>query len=207
MPIDSLVAFLPSLGIQLPPGSRVQGGTLTATLNITRPAAAPVISGPVRVNNTQLAGFDLGQKLAGIAALAGAKTGSNTTIQVLSTNLHYGPDGTQTNDLTAVVTGLGTAAGNGSISPANALNYHLRVKLASTGVGGIATQAMSLLPGALGSSVSQSMKNEIPVAISGTTSHPVFAPEMGHMFESSGQKGTTQKKNSLGSVLGGLLGH
>jgi AsmA protein len=207
MPIDSLVAFLPSLGVQLPPGSKLQGGTLTATLNISGPVAASVVSGPVQINNTQLAGFDLGQKLSAIAALGGAKTGSNTTIQVLSTNLHYGPDGTQTNNLTAVVTGMGTATGNGSISPDEALNYHLRVKLSSGGVGGVATQAAGLLPGVLGSTVGQSMKNGIPVAITGTTSHPVFAPEIGQMFGNSGQTQTTKPKNPLGKVLGGMLGH
>ena len=207
MPIDALVAFLPSLGIQLPSGSRLQGGTLTTTLNINGPVATPVISGPARISNTQLAGFDLGQKLAGIAALGGAKTGSDTTIQVLSTDLRYGPEGTQTNNLTAVVSGLGAATGNGSISPNGALNYHLRVKLASNGVGGVATEAMSLLPGALGSSAGQTMKNGIPVAITGTTSHPIFTPEVGQMLESSGQKGAAQQKNSLGKTLGGLLGH
>ena len=207
MPIDSLVAFLPSLGIQLPPGSQVQGGTLSTTLNVSGPVATPVVSGPVRINNTKLTGFNLGQKLAAISALAGAKTGSDTVVQVLSTNLHYGPQGTQTNNLTAVVTGLGAATGQGSISPDNALDYHLKIKLASTGVGGIATQAMSLLPGALGTSVSQQMKNGIPVAISGTTSKPIFAPEMGQMFGSRGQKQTSQPTNPLGGVLGGLLKH
>lgn len=208
MPIDSLVAFLPSLGVQLPPGSQLQGGTLTTTLNIRGPVATPVVSGPVRIDNTKLAGFNLGQKLAAIAALAGAKTGSNTVVQVLSTDLHYGPQGIQTNNLTTVVTGLGAATGQGSISPDDALNYHLRVKLASTGVGGIATQAMSLLPGALGASASQQMKNGIPLAITGTTSRPIFAPELGQILGGKGQQQqTTQPKNPLGKVLGGLLGH
>ena len=61
MPIDELVAFLPSLGVQLPSGSRLQGGTLTTTLDVSGPVSTPVISGPVRIVNTQLAGFDLGK--------------------------------------------------------------------------------------------------------------------------------------------------
>ena len=206
MPIDELVAFLPSLGIQLPPGSRLQGGTLTATLNISGPSTAPVISGPVRISNTQLAGFDLGQKLGSIQMLTGAKTGSNTTIQVLSTNLHYGPDGTQTDNLLAVVAGLGSASGNGYISPEGALNYHLVVKLASGGVGGVATQAMGLLPGALGSTVGQTAKDGIPVTIAGTTSKPVFTPDVGQMVGGSVPKGKPTT-NSLGKTLGGFLKH
>lgn len=204
MPIDQLVAFLPSLGIQLPSGSRLQGGTLSLTLDVSGPVTAPVISGPVRIANTQLAGFDLGKKLSSIQSLTGAKTGSNTTIQVLSTNLRYGPDGTRTDNLAAMVTGMGSASGSGAISAGGALNYHLLVKLDSSGVGGMATQAMSLLPGAFGSAISQTTKNGIPLTIAGTTSNPTFTPDMSKMLGGA----TTQKNqqsNPLGKALGGLF--
>jgi AsmA protein len=207
MPIDELVAFLPSLGVQLPPQSRLQGGTLTTTLDITGPVTAPVISGPVRVANTQLAGFDLGQKLASIQSLTGAKTGSTTTIQALSTDLRYGPDGTQTNNLAAVVTGLGSASGSGAVSAAGALNYHLIVKPDSTGVGGLATQAMALLPGQFGSAITQTTKNGIPVTIAGTTANPTFTPDMSKMATGALQQQKNQPSNSLGNVLGGLFPH
>jgi len=207
LPINELVAFLPSLGVQLPSGSRLQGGTLTTTLNISGPTTAPVISGPVRIANTQLAGFDLGQKLASIQSLAGAKTGSNTTIQLLSTNLTYGPTGTQTTNLGAVVAGLGSASGAGSISPGGALNYNLLLKLDSTGVGGMATQALSLLPGVFGSAVAQTTKNGIPLTITGTTSNPTFTPDMSKLANGAMQQ---QKKNTpanpLGNALNGLFG-
>ncbi len=210
MPIDSLVAFLPSLGVQLPPGSQLQGGTLTTSLNITGSAANPVIAGPVLISNTRLSGFNLGQKLNAIRALSGASTGSDTTIQTLSTNLSYGPSGTQTNNLDAIVTGLGAATGNGSISPSNALDYQLTIKLATTGVGGLAQRAASMLPGAFGASVGQSMKNGIPVSIRGTTSHPIFTPNLGQMFGGSQQQTTTQtqqqKQNPLKKAFGSLFG-
>lgn len=206
MPIDSLVAFLPSLGIQLPSGSRLEDGNMTANLTITGSTSAPVISGPVRISNTRLAGFDLGKKLAAIRMLTGAKTGQDTTIQTLDTNLHYGPDGTRTDNLVAVVTGIGSASGNGTISPTDALNYHLRIKLASTGAGGAITQAAGLLPGVFGNAVTQATKNGIPVVITGTTSNPVFAPELGGMVPGAAQK--NQKTTSpLGKALGGLLHH
>ncbi|MGC8549356.1 MAG: AsmA family protein [Acidobacteriaceae bacterium] len=211
MPIDSLVAFLPSLGVQLPPGSQLQGGTLTTNLNISGSAANPVIAGPVNISNTRLAGFNLGQKLSAIRALSGAGTGSDTTIQTLSTDLKYGPSGTQTSNLNAVVTGLGTATGNGSISPSNQLDYQLTIKLATTGVGGLAQRAASMLPGAFGASVGQSMKNGIPVAIRGTTSHPEFIPDLGNMFNSNNQQQTNtqtqqQKQNPLKKAFGNLFG-
>ena len=206
MPIDELVAFLPSLGVQLPSGARLRGGTLTATLNVTGPLAAPVVSGPVRIANAQLAGFDLGQKLGAFQALAGAKTGSDTTIQVLSTNLRHSAGGTETDNLVATIAGLGTATGSGSISPSNALNYHLVVKFDSSGVGGLATKAVELLPGILGAAVGNSAKNGIPVAIGGTTANPTFTPEFGKLAgDALSQKGA--KGNPLGKALGGLLGH
>jgi AsmA protein len=205
MPIDDLVAFLPSLGVQLPSGARLQGGTLTTTLNIAGPVTAPIVSGPVRIANAQLAGFDLGQKLAAIRSFTGAKTGSNTTIQVLSTNLRHGPGGTQTDNLAATITGLGSLTGSGSISASNALNYHLLVKLDSSGVGGLATQAMGLLPGLLGSTVSQTTKNGIPVAIAGTTSNPTFTPDMSKLVGGALQPKKGTQSNPLGNVLGGLL--
>lgn len=205
VPIDDLVAFLPSLGIQLPSGSRLQGGTLTTTLNINGDVKAPTITGPVRVANTQLAGFDLGKKLASIQSLTGAKTGSSTTIQALSMNLVYGPNGTQTNNLAAVVSGLGSASGNGTISSGGALNYHLLLKLDSSGVGGLATQALSLLPGAFGSAVSQTTKNGIPVNIQGTTANPTFTPDMSKLAGGALQQKKNVPSNPLGNALGGLF--
>src|SRR5690242_18100367 len=63
MPVDELEAMLPALGVVLPSGSQLQGGTLSAELAITGPVDKPVITGPVRLANTKLAGFDLGSKL------------------------------------------------------------------------------------------------------------------------------------------------
>jgi AsmA protein len=205
MPIDDLVAFLPSLGVQLPAGSRLHGGTLTISVDVIGPVTAPSISGPVRVANTQLAGFDLGQKLSSIQSLSGTRTGSNTTIQVLSTNLHYGPEGTRTDNLAAVVSGLGSASGSGWVSAGGALNYHLTVKLDS-GAGAVASQGLSMIPGALGSAIGTTAKNGIPLIIGGTTANPIFTPDMGKMLG-----GVINKKspavNPLGKALGGIFHH
>jgi AsmA protein len=209
IPIDDLVAFLPSLGVQLPAGSRLRGGSLAMSLTVSGPTTAPVISGPVRVANTQLAGFNLGQKLASVQALTGAWTGSDTTIQELSTDLHYGPDGTRTDNLRVVVEGLGSASGGESIRPGGALNYRLVVKLG--GGGGTAAQPLSLLAGALGTgvlgtAVGTTMKNGIAVTITGTTSNPTFTPDMGKMV-SGAIPGKSQAPASLGKTLSGLFHH
>jgi len=205
MSIDDLVAFLPSLGVQLPAGSRLQGGTLTVSLDINGPVSAPTIIGPVRISNTQLTGFNLGAKLAAFQSLAGAKTGANTVIQNLSANIRRAADGTHTDNISAIVSGLGSASGSGFISAAGALDYRLLVKLDSTGAGGIANQALRLLPGALGSVAGSAGKNGIPLRITGTTANPVFTPDVGKILSGAVQKNTQQSK-PLDRVLGGLFG-
>jgi AsmA protein len=123
----------------------------------------------------------------------------------LSTNLRYASDGIQTSNLVAVVSGLGAATGSGSISPNNALNYRLLIKLSSSGVGGLATQAMSLLPGVFGSAVSQTTANGIPVTISGTTANPTFTPDMSKLIGGAVTQQKNTQTNSIGKALSGLF--
>ena len=126
-------------------------------------------------------------------------------IQALSTDLRYAPEGTRTDNLAAVVAGLGSASGGGSISPTGALNYQLLVKInSSSGVGGLATQALGMIPGAFGGAVAQTTKNGIPITIAGTTSNPTFAPDVSKMVVGAPQQKGAQV-NPLGKVLGGLV--
>jgi AsmA protein len=223
--IDELEAFLPSVGVHLPSGSRLQGGTLATNLNVTGSAAAPIISGPIRIDDTNLAGFDLGSKLSAVTALTGAKTGSATAIQSLSTNVNINGGNVRTDNLSLVMPALGTATGAGTISAAGALNYNVILKLtgvlggggAAAGGGGIAGQLMGMIPNsgagsAIGGVAGAALRNGIPVAIGGTTSNPTFAPNMSGLL--SGAAGSSAKgaakpsQNStdpLSNALGGLL--
>src|SRR5205809_825794 len=79
--------LLPAAGVRLPSGSVLRGGTLTTTLAITGPIKDSVIAGPVQLDDTHLAGFDLGAKVGSIAALGGVKTGDTTSIQTLRMNV------------------------------------------------------------------------------------------------------------------------
>ena len=227
--IDELEAFLPSVGVHLPTGSRLQGGTLTTNLNITGSTANPIISGPLQLNNTNLAGFDLGSKLSAVTALTGAKTGSVTAIKSLSTNIRVANGDVRTDNLALNVPALGTATGAGTVSAAGALNYQLVLKPtgllgggtggSSAGVGGIAGQLMGMIPsgaagGAVGSITGAALKNGIPVAIGGTTANPTFTPNLSGMFGSgasaaSGTKSPAKKPSTttdpLTNALGGLL--
>ncbi len=229
--VDEIQAFLPSVGVNLPTGSRLQGGTLTANLDVTGSTANPIISGPIRLDNTNLAGFDLGSKLSTVTALTGAKTGSVTAIRSLSTNIRVDGGNVRTDNLALDVPALGTATGAGTVAASGALNYNVILKLtglvgtgnagSAPGVGGIAGQLMGMIPnsgaaGAVGGVATSALRNGIPVAIGGTTSNPTFAPNLSGAVSSGasaftgGTKNAPSQKNqnpadSLNDALGGLL--
>ncbi len=212
-PVDDVEAFLPSLGIQMPSGSKLQGGTFTTTLAITGASDAPVISGPVRLDNTQLAGFDLGSKMAAVTALTGGRTGNVTTVRVLSLNLRNAAGALDAQNILLDVAGLGTATGSGTVSAAKVLDFHVVAKLAQTGAAGMATSALSMLGGGVGGAAGSALWNGIPVTITGTASNPVITPDMKGLTAGAnnpasvlGKNGKQQLPNNLGNTLGGLLG-
>jgi AsmA protein len=200
MSINELEAFLPAVGVHLPQGSRLQGGTVTTALAVTGTTASPVISGPVKVSNTQLAGFDLGSKLQALSSFTGGKisssTGPGTTIRSLSMNVREEGGSIRTDNVALDVAGVGTATGAGGVSSAGALNYNMVLKLTGLTVGsgggnqasaggtaGMVGALSGLIPGgaaggAVGGIASSALKSGIPVAIGGTTSNPTFTPNV-----------------------------
>ena len=201
MPVDDLEAMLPALGVILPPGSSLKGGTLSTDLGISGPTNRLVITGPVRLAETRLAGFNLGSKLSAISALSGSQTGSDTSIKNFSSIVRVATDGTKTDEINLQIPAIGELVGAGVISPGGALNYKMNAKL----VGGAVTGATQLagLGGKGGS---------IPFFIQGTTSDPKFVPDVKGLV--GGQLGDQLKSrlggNSTGNAatdaLSGLFG-
>ncbi len=68
------------------------------------------------MDNTRLAGFNLGSKPGDIGALAGVKSGDATEIRQVRFNLTYSNAGIRTDNLYALVPALGQATGAGSIA-------------------------------------------------------------------------------------------
>jgi hypothetical protein len=89
MPVDELQAVLPAVGVVLRPGSQLKGGTLSLNVDSTGPIDKLVSTGVVKLNNSQLAGFNLASKMSAISALSGQKTG-DTSIQNLSSDGYAG---------------------------------------------------------------------------------------------------------------------
>jgi len=184
MPVDDLETLLPALGITLPSGSSLQGGTLSADMNINGPVEKLVINGPVKLANTKLHGFDMGSKMSAISMLSGVKTGPDTTIQTFSSNVHVAPSGIQTSNVDLVVPSIGTVTGDGTVSPSNALDYKMKASLSGTAISGA-----SSLAGLSGKGAT------IPFFIQGTASDPKFVPDVKGMLSSG-----------LGKELGKNLG-
>jgi AsmA protein len=175
MPVDDLETLLPALGVTLPSGSSLQGGTLSADMTINGPVDKLVIAGPVKLVNTKLHGFDLGSKMSAISMLSGVKTGSDTAIQNFSANVHVAPSGIQTENVNLVVPSLGTVTGSGTVSPSNALDYKMKASLSGGAVSGVSSLAGMGGKGASGG---------IPFFIQGTASDPKFVPDVKGMLSS-----------------------
>jgi AsmA protein len=200
MPVDELEAALPAVGVVLPSGSKLQGGSISANLAIAGPTDALVTTGPVRLSNSTLAGFDLGSKLGAISALSGKQTGGkDTTIQNLSSTLRVAPEGTHANDINLNIPSLGVVTGAGTISPAGALSFKMNANLSGGAAGGVVERA------GLGG-----QGGGVAFAIEGTTSDPKFVPDVAGIAGNaiagalSGKAGANTS-NPVSSVTG-LLG-
>ena len=209
MPVQDLESLLPALGVALPSGSSLQSGTVTANLDIRGPVDRLVTTGPVNLSNGKLAHFDLGSKLGALSAFTGIAKGSDTTIQLLSSSVQVAPAGTRVDNLNLIVPAIGTLTGNGTIGANHELNFRMLAKLNSGGqnaMSGIAAMA------GLGQNNGQS-GNGIPFMIQGTTSNPVFVPDVAGMasgFMKGKMSGLpnsgTPKQPDVGGLLQGLLG-
>jgi len=207
MSVDELEAMLPALGIAIPSGSKLQGGTLSAELGIAGSADKLVITGPVRLTNTKLVGFDLGSKLGALAAFTGkAPSGPDTTIQNASLNARVAPEGTRADAINLTVPAFAVITGAGTISPAGALDFKMIANLHGGMVGGVTKMA------ALGGN----KDSGIPFSITGTTSNPSFVPDVAGVAGSvakgavgdvvSAKTGATKGAAGAADALGGMLG-
>ena len=206
MPVEELQAMLPALGVVLPSGSQLKGGTLSADLSIVGPIDKLVIAGPVKLSDTKLAGFDLGSKLGALSAFTGkAVSNPDTTIQNFSTNARVTPEGTRADNLNLTVPAIGVITGAGTVSPSGALAFKMLANLHG-GVAGGLTQVAGLSSG----------KGGIPFSIAGTTSKPEFVPDIkgiasgiaGNAVQGvlNGGKLPGGKAGSAVDALGGLFG-
>ena len=188
LPVDQLEQLLPAVGVVLPSGSALKGGTLTANLAITGPATAVTLAGPVEIDNTKLAGFDLGSRIEGLNPF-GAK-GSGTAIQTLRAEVNSSPRGTALANIFGNLPQIGSASGNGMVSPGGGLDFKMAAKFnPDTGAGAVATQATNAIGNLLGgfaplkSRVTAIANNGIPLTITGTAANPTIRANLKAMLK------------------------
>lgn len=194
LPMQDIAGVLPALGIALPGGSSLQGGSVTAALGIDGALDKLVTAGDLKLENVKLAGFNLGSKMSAIGALAGVRTGNDTNIQLMSSKLRIAPEGIRADNLDVVMPELGTVTGGGTIGNDNALHFKMNAKLNNGAglVGGLQRVA----------GLGQAPKNGIPFIIQGTTASPVFLPDVGGMMGNTVQA----PAQGIGGIFGGIFG-
>jgi len=184
MPVDDLQAMLPAVGVILPPKATLKGGDLNITADSTGLVDKLITTGMVKLENTQLANFNLGQKMSAISALGGKNTGNDTTIQNFSSDLKMSPQGTAADNINLTVPAIGVLTGAGTVSPSNELAFKMKAE-----VGGLG----------------------IPFGITGTSSDPKFTPDVkgiatgllgGFLSNTGNQGGANQQQNPVNQVMG-----
>jgi AsmA protein len=181
LPIDQLEQLLPAVGVTLPKGSSLQGGTLTANLVVKGPATDPVIAGPFEVDGTKLAGFDIGTRMEGMDPFRGS--GGGTEIRTLRADLTSSPETTRFANIYADLPQVGTATGEGSVSSSEALDFQLLAKFnPDTGIGAVAGKAVNAVSGLARMFVKSKTNGAIPVTVAGTASDPKIHVKVGAMF-------------------------
>jgi AsmA protein len=204
VPVDQIEALLPAAGLRLPSGSSLSGGVFTANLKVTGPANALTIAGPVEIDGTRLAGFDLGSKIEGLKPVSGSQGG--TEIQTVRAEVTSSPAGIAIQNLYTSVPALGTATGSGTVSPAGNLNFHILARLnPGAGVAGQALSGLSAASGSLGSLVSAVAAKGIPVDITGTTSNPQIRADMTGLLRQNATG--LLKSTNPGTLLNKFLPH
>jgi AsmA protein len=194
MAIDQLKQFLPAMDVVLPSGSSLQGGTASAKLTSQGPSDALVTSGSLGLNNTRLAGFDLGSKMKAVEALAGIPGGPNTDVQTLSADVRMAPQGTAINNFQLVVPTIGQIVGAGTIGPDHTLDFKMGATVHTSG--------------AILASLGQKGDTKIPFLIVGTSSNPTFRPDVKSLAAQKIQQlgGNSDLGKAAGSILNNLFG-
>ncbi len=160
MPVQELEGMMPALGIVLPSGTSLKGGTAGVTATIKGPVDRLIITGSVNMANTKLAGFNLSSKLSGIEKLAGIKSAPDTEIEQLSGTLRVAPEGITAENLKLVVPAIGEVAGGGMVNPDNTLNFKMQAAVHTSGL------------------VAALNNEPVPFPVEGTCAEPVFPADI-----------------------------
>ena len=168
LPLEDVEGVLPAIGIELPGGSKLRGGTVSANMALSGPVDRLVTSGTVQVTNANLSGLDLGSKVSAVPVLSKMLSGQNLAILSLSSGFRIAPQGTHISNFTSQINGVGGLSGDGDIDATNHLKFDMEAHIAK---GGLLEEAKNRIPGM------KKLPDNIPFHVLGTTSLPIFVPD------------------------------
>ncbi len=194
VPLNEMQALMPAVGAKLPNGATLSGGTLSANFTIKGSPTDNVIVGSYEIKNTKLVGYDLGSKIAGIAALGGIKTGDTTVIDVSRANVRITKSGSESTKIYSVLPALGESTGSGTVSPSGQLDFHLISKVTSAkGLNKVGINLLTKL-NSTSDAAKPSTAAGIPIRITGTAEEPVITADVNGLVK--GNAATLKKKLS-----------
>jgi AsmA protein len=207
VPIDGLQALMPAVGVKLPNGAVLKGGTLSANFAIRGSAKDNVIVGSYEIKNTQLVGYNLGSKIVGIAAMGGIKTGDTTAIEISRADMRITKSGSETTNIYSVLPAIGESTGSGTVSPSGALNFRLISKVTSAkGFNKVGVNILTKL-NSTSAAAKPSTATGIPINITGTAENPVITADVNGLVKGNAatlrSKGTDiLNKTGLSNLFG-----
>ncbi len=206
--VADIESVLPALGIVLPPGAKLEGGTASVKATAVGPADALIVKGHVGLFNSKVTGYDLSSQMSAITKLSGVNVGKETLIQEFTADVQQSPAGSKADNILLVAPGIGKLTGAGTVGKQNDLNFAMKaqVDISKSAVGQV-----SSVFGQKNTSVG------VPFHITGTTKDPKFTPELGNgLGQSAGGlagsvgsvagKGTQGVTQGVSNSLGGLFG-
>jgi AsmA protein len=207
MSVPDLEGVLPAVGVTLPSGSALTTGTLDANLAIAGPTDKLVITGPIKLANGTIKGFSVSSKLGALGSFAGlgGNKSSDTVIESLTTNVRVEPAGTHAQDLNVVIQGIGTVTGDANVDAAGKLDCKMVAHVSGGALGGVSQVASVAALPLGGGGKGGSGGGGIPFRVTGTTSNPVFVPDVAGMAGGLAKGGVGAALGG-GKALGGAAG-
>jgi AsmA protein len=175
LPLGSITGLLPALGIALPGGSELRGGTVSANLSFDGPVNRLVTSGSAKIANAHLAGFDLGSKLSSLPGMSALKGSMDIPIINLSSRLRVSPESTQISKFDGQFEGIGNITGDGEVKADDHLQFKMVAHVSKNGLVRFGLNHVGL----------SNMPNDFPFEVIGTTSVPLIIPDLSGMAKNT----------------------
>lgn len=197
VPVDEIKVLLPSLGLKLPTGSHLQGGSVTMKVAVTGTPASPVIAGSLQLANTTVVGFNLSSHLTSGAGFGGpGASAPDMVLSSLELNLRATRAGAQVENISMKSPAVGDATGAGSVGKNDELDFNLLAH-PTGGVAGALTKMAS---------VGSGNGATVPVKIGGTLENPIIQPDAGAGARSIAGQTAKGVASVPGRAIGGLFG-